>query len=217
MNKLNVHNPSLIDLPAPESEATVRMTAPERFGRLIVLVPPDADCARVTRRICKLATETKSDVQLLGLCKDPAQELALRRELVTVSTLIQDVRIYAEVKIEVGTNWLDAVKRNYQDGDALVCVTDPSIGIRQRSFSQILESTIKGPIYILSETKPTQSRSSIFSQVLAWAGVLGIIVGFFILQMKLVQVSKDWTQTVILILLLIPEFGAIWLWNLIFS
>src|SRR5512147_2170266 len=107
MNKLNVHNPSLIDLPAMEQDAAVRVTTPERCGRLIVLVPPDADCAKVTRRICKLATETKSDIQLLGLCKDPAQELALRRELVTVSALIRDVRIYAEVTIEVGTNWLD--------------------------------------------------------------------------------------------------------------
>ncbi|HEX2996525.1 MAG TPA: hypothetical protein VHP14_16990 [Anaerolineales bacterium] len=217
MNKLNVHNPSLIDFPAAEPDVAVRVTTPERCGRLVVLVPPDVDCARITRRICKLATETKSDVQLLGLCKDPAQELVLRRELVTVSALIQDVRIYSEVKIEVGTNWLDAVKRNYQDGDAIVCLTDLSIGIRQRPFSQILESTLKAPIYILSEKKPTQSRSSILSQVLAWSGFLAIIVGFFILQVKLVQLSKDWTQTVILILLLIPEFGALWLWNLIFS
>jgi hypothetical protein len=193
------------------------VTTPERFGRLIVLVPPDADCAKVTRRICKLATETKSDIQLLGLCKDPAQELALRRQLVTVSALIRDVRIFAEVTIEVGTNWLDAVKRNYQDGDAIVCITDPSIGIRQRSFSQILESTLKAPIYILSETKPSQPRSNFLLAIAAWSGFLGIIAGFFVLQIKIVQLSKDWTQAVILILILIPEFGALWLWNSIFS
>jgi hypothetical protein len=164
-----------------------------------------------------LATETKSEIQLLGLCKDPAQELALRRELVTVSALIRDVRIYAEVTIEVGTNWLDAVKRNYQDGDAIVCITDPSIGIRQRSFSQILESTLRAPIYILSETKPSQPHSNILLRVIAWSGFLGIIVGFFILQMKIVQLSGDWLQTVMLIFLLIPEFGAIWIWNSLFS
>ncbi len=217
MNKLNVHNPSLIDLPAVEPDTAVPVTTPERFGRLIVLVPPDADCAKVTRRICQLAIETKSDVQLLGLCKDPAQELALRRKLVTVSALIRDVRIYAELTIEIGTNWLDAVKRNYQDGDAIVCITDPSIGIRQRSFSQILESTFKAPIYILCETKPSQPRSSFLLAIAAWSGFLGIIAGFFILQMKIVQLSKDWTQAVILILVLIPEFGALWLWNSIFS
>src|SRR5512143_2599096 len=187
MNKLNVHNPSLVDLPAVEPDVSVPVVAPERFVRLIVLVPPDADCAKVTRRICKLASETKSDVQLLGLCKDPSQELALRRQLVTISALIRDVRIFAEAKIEVGTNWLDAVKRNYQDGDAIVCITDLSIGIRQRSLSQILESTLKAPIYILSETKPSQSDSNILSHVIAWSGFLGIIAGFFVLQIKIVQ------------------------------
>jgi hypothetical protein len=217
MNKLNAHNPSLVDLSAMESNAPVHVIIPERFGRLIVLVPPNADSANVTRRICKLANETKLDVQILGLCKDPAQELTLRRELVTVSALIQDARVFAEAKIEVGTNWLEAVKRNYQDGDAIVCITDPSIGIRQRSFSQILESTLKAPIYILSETKPSQSHSNLLSRVIAWSGFLGIIVGFFILQMKVVQLSEDWFQTVMLLLLLIPEFGAIWIWNSLFS
>ncbi len=217
MNKLNVHNPSLVDLPAVESDASIHVVNLERSGRLIVLVPPGADSTNVTRRICKLASETKSDVQLLGLCKDPAQELALRRELVTISALIQYAKVYVEMKVEVGANWLDAVKRNYQEGDAIVCITDQSIGIRQRSFSQILESTLKAPIYILSETKPSQSHSNILTQVIAWSGFLGIIAGFFFLQMKIVQVSNDWTQSVILILVLIPEFGALWLWNSIFS
>jgi hypothetical protein len=153
----------------------------------------------------------------LGLCKDPAQELALRRELVTVSALIRDARVFAETKVEVGANWLDAVKRNYQDGDAIVCITDQSIGIRQRPFSQILESTLKAPIYILSETKPSQSHSNLLSLVIAWTGFLGIVAGFLILQMKIVQLSEDWFQTVILIFLLIPEFGAIWIWNSLFS
>ena len=217
MNKLNVHNPSLVDLPAVESDTSIHVVNPERFSRLIVLVPPGTDSTNVTRRICKLASETKSDVQLLGLCKDPAQEFSLRRELVTISALIQYAKVYVEMKVEVGTNWLDAVKRNYQDGDAIVCITDQSIGIRQRSFSQILESTLNAPIYILSETKPPQSHSNILAQVIAWSGFLGIIVGFFILQMKIVQLSKDWTQAVILILVLIPEFGAIWIWNSLFS
>ncbi|HSB01785.1 MAG TPA: hypothetical protein VLE49_14135 [Anaerolineales bacterium] len=217
MNKLNLHNPSLVDLPAVGSDASIQVVKPARFSRLIVLVPPGADSTNLTRRICRLASETESDVQLLGLCNDPAQELALRRELVTVSALIRDARIFAETKVEVGTNWLDAVKRNYQHGDAIVCITDQSIGIRQRSFSQILESTLNAPIYILSETKPSQSHANRLARVIAWSGLLGIIAGFFILQMKIVQLSEDWTQTVILILLLIPEFGAIWIWNSLFS
>lgn len=217
MNKLNVHAPSFTNLSAVESDTSIHMVNLERSRRLIVLIPPDSDCTSVTRRICKLAGEMNSDIQLLGLCKDPNQEMALRRELVTVSALIRDAKVFVEMKVEVGTNWLDAVKRNYQDGDMLVCLAERPFGIRRRPLSQILESTLQAPIYILSETKSTRSQSNVLSQVIAWAGFIGIITVFFILQVKITQLPKDWFQTLLFILLLIPEFGLIWVWNSLFS
>jgi hypothetical protein len=171
----------------------------------------------VTRRICKLAEETDSTIQLLGLCKNQAQELALRRELVTVAALIQYAKVFAETKVEVGVSWLEAVKCNYQEGDTIVCITELPVGIRRRPLSEILESTLKAPIYILSETIPSQTYSNIPSLTIAWLGFLAIIAGFLLLQVKIVQISKDWFQAVMLILLLIPEFGALWLWNSFFS
>src|SRR6266508_6563517 len=115
MNKLNVRAQSFTNQPAVELNASIYGVNLERFRRLIVLIPPDSDCASVTRRICKLASETDSDVQLLGLCRDPNQELALRRELVTVAALIRDAKVFVDMKVEVGTNWLDTVKSNYHD------------------------------------------------------------------------------------------------------
>src|SRR6266545_4533158 len=100
MNKLNVRAPSFTNLPAAESDASIQMVNPQRSRRLIVLIPPDSDCTSVTRRICKLAGETNSDIQLLGLCKDPNQEMALRRELVTVAALIRDAKVFVDMKVE---------------------------------------------------------------------------------------------------------------------
>ncbi len=217
MNKLNVHTPSFTQLPTVEPDASIRMVNPQLPRRLIILIPPDSDCTSLTRRICKLASETNSDVQLLGLCKDPNQELALRRELVTVSALMRDAKVFVEMRVEVGSNWPDAVKRDYQDGDMLVCIAEQPVGIRRRPLSQILESTLKAPVYILSETKSTVSHSNVFSQVITWSGFIGIIIGFFILQVKISQLPNDWFQTLLFILLLIPEFGLIWVWNSLFS
>jgi hypothetical protein len=213
MNKLNAHAPSFTNVPATELNASIQRVDSERPRRLIVLIPPDSDCTSLTRRICRLAVEANSDIQLLGLCKDPNQELTLRRELVTVSALMRDAKVFVDMKIEVGTDWPEAIKRGYQDGDMLVCIVEQAIGFRQRPLSQILESTFKAPIYVLTDTKPTQSQSNLLSQVLAWSGLIAIIAGFFLLEMKIAQLPDDWFQTLLSVLVLIPELGLILLWN----
>jgi hypothetical protein len=121
------------------------------------------------------------------------------------------------MQVEVGTDWLSIVKCNYQEGDMLVCITEQPVGLRRRPLSQILESTLKAPIYVLSQTKSPQFQSNLISQVIAWSGFIGIVAAFFILQVKISQLPKDWSQTLLFILLLIPEFGLIWVWNSLFS
>ncbi|MGE5373968.1 MAG: hypothetical protein ACM3XO_02850, partial [Bacteroidota bacterium] len=170
----------------------------------------------LTRRICRLAGETSSTIQLLGLCKNPIHELTLRRELATVSALIRDAKVYVEAKVEVGSDWLAIIKQNYQEGDMIVCISDQPVGIRQRPLSYMLESQLKAPIYILAETKSIQSQPSFVSRIIAWSGCIAILIGFFILQAQLVQLPNDWFQTVLFILLLIPELGLILLWNSLF-
>lgn len=217
MNKLDVHAPSFTSIPAAEPHISLQTLEVERSRHLIVLVPPDSDCSGLTRRLCKLATETASDIELLGVCKDLSQEPALRRELVTVSALIRDANIYVDIKIEVESSWMEAIRHTYQDGDMIVCIAEQTVGVRRKPLSRILESTLKAPIYILSDAKPAQGLSPLVSQVIAWAGFLGIIAGFFLLQVKIAQLPKDWSQTLLFILLLIPELGLIWFWNSIFS
>jgi len=48
---------------------------------------------------------------------------------------------------------------------------------------------------------------------MAWAGFLGIMIGFFVLQINIVQVSKGGLQSILLILSIIPEFWLIWVLN----
>jgi hypothetical protein len=216
---MNKHNVSVQTLTNPSSinlDSSISPVDPKQPLRLIVLIPADTDYSTVTRRIWRLAIETESDVQLLGLGKDTTQELALRRDLATMAALIRDTRVFVDTKVEIGNNWLNTVKHNYQDGDMIVCLAEQSIGIRHRPLSQVLESNIKAPVYILSDIRSTKPQSNVFSQVIAWSGFIGIIAGSFIIQSKIIQLPDDSFRTVLSILLLIPEFWLLWVWNSLF-
>jgi hypothetical protein len=99
----------------------------------------------------------------------------------------------------------------------IVCPFEQPVGIRRRSLTQILESNLKVPVYILSEPPQAKPQYNGLMQLTAWLGFAGIIVGFFVLQWKVVQLEKDPFQSILLILLLIPEFWFIWAWNFLFS
>src|SRR5512138_2494886 len=132
MNKLNAHAASFPKVVTIEADTSIPTSEVDRSPCLIVLVPPDSDSSSFTRRLCRLATETNSNIQLLGVCSDANQELALRRDLVTVAALIRDARVYVETRVELGTDWLAAVKQSYQKGDMIVCIADQSVGLRRR-------------------------------------------------------------------------------------
>jgi hypothetical protein len=217
MNKLSVRPPSpknpskdlKLDIPYQQLDI-------EGFHQLIILVPAGADCASVTRRICKLATETNSCIQLLGLYRADEEELALRRELAMASALIRDARVYVEVRVERGSDWVQAVRPLYHTGDMIVCLTDQSTGIRRKPLSQVLESNFNTTIYILAESPMQKEKSKLLTQVIAWSGLIGIVGGFFILQIDITRMPRDGFQTLLLILLLVPEIWLVQFWNSLF-
>ena len=186
----------------------------EPARRLIVLVPDmEPDYIPAIRRIWELATAQHASVLLLGLYKNTQQELSLRRSLITMCAMVQNGDVIAEVHLEIGTNWVDAAKRHYQTGDLIVCFAEQRAGLLHKSLSQILQSSLKFPVYILSGLHLPKPKPNLISQVRAWSGFLGIIAGFFTLQINIIQVSKGGLQSILLILSIIPEFWLIWAWN----
>lgn len=217
MNKLSIRPSSPVQ-PSKDLEMgmpTYQIESQE-FHQLIILIPAGCDCASVTRRICKLANETNSCVQLLGLYRDEEEELALRRELTMTSALIRDARVYVETKIERGSDWVQAVRPLYHTGDMIVCLTDQSTGIRRKPLSQILEANFHTTIYILAEPAMQKQKSKLLSQIIAWSGLIGIVGGFFILQVDITRMPRDGFQTLLLILLLVPEIWLVQFWNSLF-
>jgi hypothetical protein len=186
----------------------------EPARRFIVLIPDmEFDSAFAAQRIWKLANATSAHVQFLGLCTDAAQEPSLRRKLIALSALVQDGGIPSEVKVEIGTSWMESVKRNYQKGDTIVCFEEQRAGLLHRPLNQILNATLDAPVYVLSNPRQRKTKPNWSSQIFAWSGSLGVIIGFGILQAKIGQLPKDGFQSILLILSIIPEFWLVWVWN----
>lgn len=212
MTKQLVSDPPKLTLPS----ASLLDSEPVR--RLLVLIPDaEFDATAVLQRIWEVANAGGARIRFLGLCKDIVQESSLRRRLVNMSALIQDNRISAEVKVEIGTNWIDALRRNYQSGDVIVCFKEQRTGFLHRPLDQILNAKFDAPVYVLSNSYQQRSIMNWTAQILAWLGSLGVIIGFGILQVKIIQLPGTWFQSVLLILSIIPEFWIVWVWNSLFS
>ena len=180
-------------------------------------MPPDSDYNSATHRIWELANAAEAQIQFLGLCKDAAQEPRLRRDLIAMSALVQDGRISTEVKIEFGTNWVEAIRHNFQMNDVIVCLAEQHVGLLHRPLSQILESQLDLPVYLLSGLNlPGRSISNWLSELIAWIGSISIIVGAFILQIQIASMPKDWAQTTLLILSVVAEAWLLMVWNNLF-
>ncbi|HLO17894.1 MAG TPA: hypothetical protein VK206_23900 [Anaerolineales bacterium] len=209
MTKLDSIPPSLTSF-------TPSLSLLEPAQRLIVLVPDlEWDYIPAIHRIWELANSQPVRVLFISLCKDPKQELSLRRALVILYAMVQDGKIPVETNVEIGLNWVDVVKRNYEMGDTVVCFAEQRVGLLHKPLSQILHSNLKIPVYILSGIY--RQNSDWLSQVIVWSGFIGISIGFYMLQVKIVQIQTDWFQNILLIFSIIPELWLIWAWNNLFS
>ena len=195
------------------------LSRPEPARRLIVLIPDvESDYTPAIRRVWELANASGGRVQFLGLCRDAAEEPSLRRGLVTMSALVGDGRVSAEARVVFGTDWVKAIKSNWQAGDVVVCFSEQRRGLLHRPLSQILESDLDAPVYVLSGIHPPERfGSNWLNRTIAWSGSIGIILGFFWLQIKIDQLAKDWAHSTLLVLSIPIEIGLILVWNSLFS
>jgi len=187
---------------------------------LIVLVPNvEADLAVATRRIWELASAGGGRVRFVGLYENVAQELILRRQLVNMSAMVGNGgRIYTETELVFGKDWVEVVRLRWQAGDMVICFAEQHIGPLNRPLSQVLQSNLDVPVYILSGLYPQNDLHSNWpTQVVAWMGSMAIIFGFFVLQVRMDHFTKNWLHIVLLLLSIPVEACMIWAWNSLFG
>jgi hypothetical protein len=212
MNKLEANSPIFTLSPLSYAEVHTGQRS------LIVLVPEaETDIAGMARKVWELANALGSRVEFLGLCKDETHEPALRRQMIALSTMVEDGRLSVEWKIGYGSNWLDLVKANWQTGDVIACFAEQHVGFSKRPLGQILESKLGAVVYVLSGFYRTDDQHLAWlSNAIMWAGSLGIIGGFLWMQSWLVQLPHDWAHTSLLYVSVFIEIGIIVFWNSLF-
>lgn len=216
MNRFDLHPPLGYQTDAQSIVSTFPPAAVNRTlgaaSRLIVLVPTGIDDSTTTRRIWELANASGAHVRLLSLYKDPAEKPGLHRRLVRMASLLEDGNVPAELKLEWGTNWVELVKQDSQADDTIVCFTEQRAGLLHRPLSQILRSNLNNSVYILSSWAPQNlPQANWLSQIIAWSGAIGLIIGFFLLQIRIVAMPQ------LLILSVIVEAWLIGIWNSLFG
>lgn len=179
--------------------------------RLVVLVPRlDINLPAFANRVWELAKATGSHILLLGQFDEAYQESQLRRDVVTLSAMLTDEKISVESKISFGKDWAHLIKNNLQAADMLVHLAEHRI-----NFSQ---SEIDAQIYILSDlVAQKDSSSNWLSQIAPVAGSIAIILGLFVLQVRISNFAKDWMQTLLLLISVPVGLWAIWAWNSLFG
>jgi hypothetical protein len=201
-------------IPPSLTSSTTSLSGSKAARRLVVLVPDlEWEFIPAIHRIWELANSQHACVLLISLCKDSKQESSLRRALIILCAMLQDGRIPVETKVEIGINWVDVVRRNYKTDDMIVCFAEQRAGLLQKPLSQILESNLSIPVYVVSGVYIPKPQSNRLADVTAWLGSIGIIAGFGLLQVKMMQVSEGWFQTLLLILVVISEIWLIWVWD----
>jgi hypothetical protein len=199
------------------SVPSVSQSELESVRRFIVLVPPlEADFTLVTRRIWELANAIDAHVLFIGLYSDPTQELGLRRELVTMSAMVNYGKVSAEVEVISGRDWVGAVRSHWQAGDMLMCSVEQRPDLSHGPLGQILESNLNLPLYLLTGLNPqNDSHTNLLAQAAVWIGSIAIISGFFFLYVWIGDFAKDWA-TEFQMLAILVEVGLILAWNSIF-
>lgn len=205
--------------PIARPPAATLPLAPHPGSRLIVILSePEVDISLVASRVWELAKTLGCHVRFLGLCRDAAYEPNLRRHLIAISAMVQDGYLFTDVKVRHGNNWLQLVRSNWEAGDVVAYIAGQRAGLFQKPFSRVLEVNLGTPVHVIPGLDPLdRPQATILSTLTAWGGSISFILGFLWMQMKIVQMPLNWTQSLLLYLSIFLEIGLVWGWNSLFS
>jgi len=148
----------------------------------------EADTSAVLHRVWELAGSNGAEVWLVGLGADPCQEPALRRMLVTLTAVLKHDRVEAHSQVFTGRDWARRLKAVIREGDLVICWDEQPEGYLTKPLSRLLQTELNAPLLILS--KPSERRlprPRWLLQAAAWTGILAMLVGFFFVQVRVLQ------------------------------
>ncbi len=189
--------------------------------RLVVLVPDqDVDAVRFGRAIRNTARSETTDVLLVSAVNSVESELAARRRQATIASQIRDFDFHVEVHVIWNGSWIEITRQLAVASDCVVCPPEMTVraGLRKR---EALDAAIARRLNLAVIPLPGffKNNRPAFIQALLrigyWAVILAIVAGFFVLESDASQAAPGWVGQVFVVLLMIFELGAIYLWTAI--
>lgn len=182
--------------------------------RLVVVITAVSEPASLARRVLGQTTNGIQPVLLVGVAATSEGEVELRRSLVAVEAFVAAQGHRVELQTASGRGWLEKIRPEFRPVDLVACYEEEDAGISRQPLSDVLARGLQATVHDLTDTlRPFSSRRALLPQVAAWLGSIALLVGFLVLQAKIVADMQDWTQTVTLVITLVPEIALIWLWN----
>ncbi len=207
---MNTLNQSFATSQAPDESLRFK-TDPQPATHILVLVPSlELDLTDAARKVWELAHAGGAQVHFVSLYIDPVQEAALRRGLTTLASLVQDNGITVDIEVLPGRNWLDVV--NAHPADMIVCFPEK----KSHAFKSLAQLDPPVPLYIFSAPEKDAEAFNLPSRLAAWSGSLAILISFFFIQDRLIQVTPGGLHSLMLVLSTLVEFGSIWFLNMNF-
>lgn len=189
--------------------------------RLVVLVPDqDVDAVRFSRAIRSVAAPQTADVLLFSAVNSVETELAARRRLTTIASQVRDFDFNVEVHVAWNGSWIKAVGEIAGEDDCVVCPPEMTVrtGLRKR---EALDAAITRRLGLATLPLPGFFHNGRpgFTQALLqigyWAVIFAIVAGFFVLESDASLSAQGWMGQVVVIVLMVFELGAIYLWTAI--
>jgi len=187
--------------------------------RLVVLVPdPNADAVKFSWAIRRLASPANLDVLLVSIVHDVEDELAARRSLVTIRSLVNEMTYSVDFKVIWDRSWIHAAASLAEPGDLFAC--PPEITVRtgfrkQEPLDAALARKLNVPTQPLPDffSNPGRNLPHLLMQLVYWLVIAAILGGFFILESDASQAASGFLGQAIVVILMACEMGALYLWS----
>lgn len=187
--------------------------------RLVVLVPnPDVDEIKFSWAIRRLANPANLDVLLVSIVDDVESELAARRSLVTICSMVNEFKYNVDFRVVWDRSWIHAARDLAAPGDLFICPPEVTIrtGFRKREpLDAAIARSLNVPTQPIANffNNTGQGISTLLKKILYWVVIAAILGGFFILESDVGQTVSGFPGQTIIVILMAFELGAIYLWS----
>ena len=187
--------------------------------RLIVLLPESlAGNIKLAHQINWLTGLKQYDVLYLTLMEDETNPLDVSRRMATMVAATVGEPMHVSSKLVSRDNWLNALRKIYQPGDALICQTEQSVKagfLKAVSMQDYLEEALQVHVQTISGYyHPGQERvRQWLLGMLFWVVCIAILAIFSLLEIQIDRTVDGVARITLLLLTMSVEFGALIAWN----